>query len=459
MTPGLARRLWREDRAALVVLAVGSVVAAIGWRGTTRPMVDTLSYQSASRVITDGWGSLTDRTPGYPLLLWATGSQDGSTRVLFVVQLLLHASTVLLVVDLARRHGVGMRGRTVLAALLVAPPVMLRVVYEGTEGLSAWFVTVIAWLLLSTDSARRPVARALAVGVACGGATLVRPTFSLIWVPVAVLVAWPHGRRAGLRVGLAVAAPALLVAVGLTAYNGARFDSWGLTPLAPYHLSSRTSAYVEDLPDRYEPARSVLIAERDRALLRGEEVAPTNFIFRARPELQRVTGKQGPELDRYVLEMDLWLIAHHPFDYLDAVLRACVNYVPVDSQGAILGWGRPAAWAMAATHLGLLALFAAVAAVVPGLALAGRVSRRDRRLLVVGALLSLYVAAVSTMVENGTARLRAPTEPLLALLLVLGVSLVRRAWVHRPRPGAGDPVPGATLEGAEAGVEAGATPA
>jgi hypothetical protein len=224
-----------------------------------------------------------------------------------------------------------------------------------------------------------------------------------------------------------------------------RFDSPGLTPLAPYHLSSRTSAYVEELPRSYEPARSVLIRERDRALLRGEQFAPTNFIWHARPELRRVTGKRGPELDRYVLEMDLQLISHNPFAYVDAVLRGIVTYVPVDSQPAVLGLGRPAAWTMAAIHLLLLAAFVAIAALVPGLALAGRVPRATWRALAAGAVLALYTGAVSTMAESGTARLRAPTEPVLALLLVVGASLVRWAWHDRPRAAeaGGDGVSGA----------------
>jgi hypothetical protein len=425
---GVAVRLWREDRAALAVLALGSLLTTIAWRAAPRPMGDTWGYREDSVVFTTGWGSLTRRTPGYPLLMWATGAQDGPTRLLFVVQLLLHAASVLLVVDLARRFGVGRRGRAVLALLLVAPPVMMRVLYEGSEALAAFLLTLVAWLVLVPGADRRPVARGVALGLTCAAATMVRPTFSLVWIPVGLVAAWPHGRRLGLRVAGAVALPAVVVLVGYSALNGIRFDSWGPTPLAAYNLSSRTSAYVEDLPDRYEPARSVLVAERDSALLEGEETAPSNFVFAAYPELEQSTGKHGPELDRYVMEMDVWLIVHHPFDYVDAVLRSWVTYVPIDSQDAVRDWGRGPAWIMAAVHLGLVALLVGVALLVPGLVMAGRAAaRRAGRALLVCGVLSLYVGAVSTMFEAGSARMRAPTEPLLALALVLGVSVLRRS--------------------------------
>ncbi|QXC62688.1 hypothetical protein KSP35_07815 [Aquihabitans sp. G128] len=435
MHGGLWGRLWARDRPAVAVCAVASLIATVLWRGVTRPMADTVSYRQAADLLLHGWPSLPDRTPGYPLLLLATGSHHGSSHLLFAVQLAMHLVTVALVVDVARRHGVGRTGRTVLAALLVTPPVLLRVVYEGTEGFSAFLLTVVFWLAVTPGRPDRRLARALAAGGLIGFAALVRPTFALLFVPVAVVAALPERvarprtahrtRRSRIAVApaLAVALPALAVVMALSAYNGVRFDSYGMTPLMPYHLSSRTSPYVEDLPRSYEPARSVLIRERDAALLRGESSAPGNFIWRARPALARATGLQGPALDRYVLRMDLELILHNPFGYVDTVKTASVNYANMDSQPAILGLGRGPAQVQEALHLLLLAAFLGLLALVPGLALVGQVPRRTARVLLVGLALCLYTGAVSVMVETGTARLRSPSEPILALLLVLSASL------------------------------------
>lgn len=447
MLRATAVRAWQRDRAALAVLALGCAVATIGWRATTRPMGDTPTYRAAAVVITGGWDQLTDRTPLYPLLLWATGAARGSSPVLFGVQLLLHVSTVVMVLDLAGRAGVGRRGRIALAALLVAPPVMLRVLHEGTEGLSAWLLTAVAWLLVTAGRDLR-VRTAVGLGALCAAAALTRPTFVLLWVPVALLAARsrtasgpeprvvaasgpdPHRARRG-RLVAVIALPSVVAISALSAYNGARFDSFGPTPLAPYHLSSRTSAYVEDLPARYEPARSVLVAERDRALLEGEESAPANYIWDARDDLERATGKSGPELDRYVMEMDLHLIVRHPFDYGDAVLAATLDSSEMDSQPAILGVGRPVVWGLSVVHLLLLAVFVAAVSCLPGLALAGRLPSASARPAAVAAVLSAYVVAVSVLTESGTARLRSPTEPLLALLLVLALGAVAAARADR----------------------------
>lgn len=439
----LARR-WRADRPALAVTTIGLATAAVAWGGTTRPMADTVSYRGAAEVLRAGWPSLTDRTPGYPLLLLITGSiDDGPHRLLFVVQLAMHLATILLVVDLAARAGIGRRGRTVLAALLVTPPVLLRVLYEGTEGLAALLLTAVAWLLVTPWPPGRTTRRAVCIGVLCGAAALVRPTFALLFVPVGLLALGPWkqagGRadRAGRAGALAaVALPALILAGGWSTLNGVRFDSPGLTPLTPYHLSSRTSPFVELLPESYEPARSVLIRARDQALLRGESSAPGNFIWSARDELARATGLEGTALDRYVLEMDLQLIANNPLNYIDTVKTATVNYSGMDSQPAVQGLGRTITWLQQGLHLILLAVTLGLWSLLPGLGLAGLIDRGRARLVVVGLVISAYCGVVSVLTETGTARLRAPTEPLLALSVVVAASIthpyltrIRARWL------------------------------
>jgi len=434
VAPPWWERCWRRDRLALAVVAVGSLLATLLWRGVTRPMADTSNYRTAARLLREGWPSLPARTPGFPALLLLTGSSNSSTHVLFFVQLVMHAVCVLLVVDVARSVGVGRWGRALCAALLMAPAVMLRVVYEGTECLTALGVTVVFWLLVAPRRGTRAWPRLVALGVVCGATALVRPTFALLFVPVGVVVALQErraGRRLALRPAVVAALPAVVIVGALSIYNGARFDSFGMTPLFPYHLNSKTSEYVENLPSSYEPARSVLIEHRDRALLRGESMAPRNYIWEAHDDLERVTGKHGRELDRYVMQIDIELITHNPFGYVDAVVDALVNYSFIDSQPAILGLGRPAAWTQQFLHFLLLGSFLAALATVPGLALAGRVPRRQLAVVGVGMLLAGYTAIVSAMVETGTARLRAPSEPILACVFVIALSIAHGAVAAR----------------------------
>jgi hypothetical protein len=306
---------------------------------------------------------------------------------------------------------------------------MLRVVHEGTEATSALLLTFAAYLLLIPIDPDRRWRRFLALGLICGAAGLVRPTFALLWLPVAMLGAWRWDARIGARARTAgaIAAPAVVLVGGLLACNAVRFDRPTLTPLAPYHLNSRTSTYVEELPASYEPARSVLIRERDRALLLGEDNAPGNYIFEARPALEEATGLRGKPLEDLVMEMNVWLIVHNPFSYVEAVETASVDFSHIDSQPEVLVLGRPVAWAMQLVHHLLLLGAAGLLASVTGSIRYGRVRRGVGWTLVVPLVLAAYTWAISVAVETGTPRLRAPAEPLLVLLLVVSASVVRPA--------------------------------
>ncbi len=430
MRGGPFQRTWARDRATVAFLAVASAVTALAWRGITRPMVDTVGYRETIHSIEQGWAWVTDRTVGYPLVMMATGAGSGSSRVLFFVQLAMHVTTVVLMLDVARRHGVGRWGRLAVAVLLFAPVVLLRVVHEGTEALSALQLTVVCWLLV-TPPRTRPTAWALVLGAVCGSAALVRPTFTLLFVPAAAIAGWmAAGHR--WRTAALVALPALVIVGGYVTANGLRFGSWSTTPNFAYNLNSRTSTYVEELPTSFEPGRSVLVRERDAALLVGDDVPPQNFIYGARPALERATGLTGRDLDRWVLRADLHLITHNPFAYLDAVKASAVNYANCDSQPAVLGLGRPMAWLQQALHQILLVVFAGVLSLVPGLALAGRIPRSRLVPLAVGGALAGYNFLVTVMVEAGTARLRSPAEPIMAMMLVLAASCARGALADRP---------------------------
>jgi hypothetical protein len=126
-------------------------------------------------------------------------------------------------------------------------------------------------------------------------------------------------------------------------------------------------------------------------------------------------------------------MTHNPIAYADTVSTASLNYTSLDSQPAILGLGRPAAWGQTAVHDLLLLAFAAVLACIPGLALAGRIPRHRLKAIIVGSVLAGYTWITVVTTETGTARLRAPSEPILALILVLAASVVR-VQVQRRRP-------------------------
>lgn len=416
----------RRDRTAAVVLAVAAVVYAVVFRAVSRPMGDSVSYRAAAHTITSGWHHLTDRTPGYPLLLWATGSVEHETRLLFAVQLALHVLTVLGAISLARTAGVGPRGRLAVTVLLVTPPVMGNVALAGTETVTAALLVALAWCLVR--AARGGSAGHLwGAGAAAGGLVLVRPSYQLLWAVLAAIVLW-WWRAEGWRTRLAavgrVAAPSVLLVAALVTWNGVRFDSPAVTPMTPWHLSTKTALWVEELPPSEEPIRSALIRSRDRRFLTDEDHDPADHAFQLRDDLGGVAGLSDRELDRRMLRLQLRLLAERPFSYVDAVGRSGVKYAGPHVVGRDLPWD-PLTSPLGAVHYGLVALFAVAATTLAGLALAGRRPSRAGSPLVVAAVLAAYTAAVTCMGEVGAPRVRSATDPLLVLLLVAGLAVLR----------------------------------
>jgi hypothetical protein len=141
------------------IVVVASLAYGMAWGWRTRPMGDSADYRLAGRVITSGWEQLTDRTPGYPLVLWVTGSLEGETTALFVVQL-----------------------------LLFAPAGMLAVVATGTEATVQLLVAATLGLFVRWYRTRG-TGELVAVGVLFAALTWVRPSYAPV-VVAAMLVVW-----------------------------------------------------------------------------------------------------------------------------------------------------------------------------------------------------------------------------------------------------------------------------
>lgn len=425
-----ALRQWLQaERAVVATVLATSFGYFLLWGGTTRPMGDSPAYRLAAEVVTGGWTQLTDRSPGFPLVLWATGAVHGESPLLFVVQLVMHAVAILLVVDLGRRVEVPRALRWALVVLLLAPPVVMKAAYSGSEATTELLVVAVVWCLYRWFEA--PSTRLLVtLGAVLAGVALVRPTFQLLVVPIGALVWW---RARGERPARAVAALGLPVVALLgvvVLYNGARFGSPALTPLLPWHLSAKTALFVEELPDRYEPARSHLVEVRDRLLVEDPEHVAATYAFASRAELVELTGRSGRDLDRWVLGMDLELIAHNPFGYLESVTQASARYVQLDAQPAGFGGSSLAGWLLSLVHAVVALAVVGVAVLVPGVALARGIDRRRAFLLAAVVAIVLYTAGVSVLLETGSARLRAPTDPLIVLGAVVGLTQLR----NRMRP-------------------------
>lgn len=423
----------RAERAVVALVGGASAVAFVAWGGRTRPMDDTVAYRFTAEILRSGWHEITERTAGYPLLLVATGADRSDNAWLFLVQLGVHAVAVLLVVDLARRLGVAPTGRVVLAGLLLAPPVLMKAVYAGTEVWAEAALVAVVWLLARWDEKRR-WSLLVAVGALLGVVTWIRPTYQLLVVPLALAVVWLARRERPWRSALLLAAPTVVIVGALVLVNAVRFDVPGTTNLLPYHLSAKTALFVEELPPTEEPARSILLARRDQLLVEDPEHSAAAFAFDSREALADATGRSGPDLDREVLRLDLLLLRENPLAYTQAVVQASARFVQVDPQEASAGGHAPLAWLWALVHLGLVAGAALVLLVVPGLALARGVSHRAAVIGGLAVAVAAYNGLVSVLLETGHPRLRAPSDPLIVLLLVAGAAWALRVWHERVAP-------------------------
>lgn len=95
------------------------------------------------------------------------------------------------------------------------------------------------------------------------------------------------------------------------------------------------------------------------------------YIWPARPEVEHAVGLHGSDLDRYMVRLNLRLIAGNPFDYLLAVGGAAAGYVLPATTDKASGGTRLGQAAFGMAHVAVLAGFIAQA-----FGMVGRAPRR-----------------------------------------------------------------------------------
>lgn len=422
-----------ERRVLLGASAVALVVYGLWWRGAVR-LAEAPSYERAGQIFASGWHSITERPPGYPLLLWATGSLDGPSLALFAIQLLMVVATSWLVWSVARRAGFPLRWRVAVFLLALSPPVAQMAAYAQTECLAALLITGV---LATGVRARTSRWAAVACGALAGAVVLVRPAFLLVAPLLAVALVAVHlrrgaGPRPAVTTGALLLAPWLLLVGGYTVLNGARFGQMTITPLLPWHLSTTTASSIESLPPSFEPLRSELIAERDRQLLVPESGHTAELYVSCqiwnpacpRHAIARRLGVTDQELSREMLRAQLWLVVHDPQTFVDRGTRASGSFAlpfvgpRLDPRPAPLGSVVAGAWWLVLALASLVAAAGLIA--VAAAAWLGRLRGR-RWLAVVGAVIVGVTWFQSAFFETGDARLRTPVDPVLLVLAAVGL--------------------------------------
>jgi hypothetical protein len=224
--------------------------------------------------------------------------------------------------------------------------------------------------------------------------------------------------------------------------NHRAFGYAGLAPMAGFHLSTKTVALWERLPDEHAGIRERLIRARDVEMTRrGGTHTGSQSIWQVREELLEATGMSKAELSAHLLRLNLTLIRQAPLEYAQEVARSMATY-----------WFPPAGvlatlnvsalrWIWAGLHAGVLSLFLVQLVVFLGVAVWGWSRRRagldahglrirstwaQRSTYVLAGTIVLYTMVLSCAVDIGDIRQRRPTDALVVLMVFVGATVWRQ---------------------------------
>lgn len=431
---------------------------------------DSAQYLEVAQDLRDGrLDVLHFRTVGYPLLLAVTSSFENPTRTLFHAGLLLHFASIWVLGAALHQAGAGARWLLALAILLALPPYIEPAAIVMTEnlaqfGLAAGFGSLVLWRTSGHG------AWIIAGGLALAFCAIVRPVYQLLSPAVAAaLILWSLAswRGAGVSRRFHGAAMLLLtwlaVVGGIAMFNQVRFGWFGLAPSAGFHLSTKTIALVERLPDEYAAVREILVRARDTELIRrGGTHTGTQAIWRAQAELAQVTGLSMPELSRYLVRMNLVLIRRAPVEYLQEVARSLASYwfpasgrlAAMDSTALRLFWSGLHA-ALFAAFLVQLAILVAVAAIAITFRGAGagarplriRITEVQSFAYTLAMTIVLYTMILSCTLDIGEPRQRRSSEAIFVAAVAIGLLV----WRRTASTGADSDVPPGTISGRDRG--------
>jgi len=321
----------------LTAFCLVCVAYGIVWPQAPLQSLDSPTYIALARQIKAGRiTTLSQRTPGLPLLLLATGSETVPRRLLFHVQMMLHFASLGMIASLLSYLGVG-RGWIITLLVLGSLPVyVVPAAYADSESFCEFLVVVSVVFLVLWLITRRYAYLTL-FGFAGLASALVRPTYQFLCVAEALIVVAVVAL--GLKIGpdnfsqwrsvLSLSIPVAISLLGLGAYalfNYMHFGYFSISSLPPYSMSTKTASFVEELPDEFADVRSILLKHRDRELLipHSDHTAP-DYIHRAMPEVIAFYGDQVKAL-QVVGRANRWLILHKPMSYVIECLRAMPLY-------------------------------------------------------------------------------------------------------------------------------------
>lgn len=417
---------------------------------------DSWSYLAAASDLKDfRIDYLHIRTPGYPLLLLITASSEVPNRALFFLSLLLHFTSIWILASILYSTGLTETILILFGLLLLLPPYVEPAAYALSENLTA-FMLVVGFGSFVLWSRRGKTIWLFISALAIGYAGFTRPFYAVLAFAMAgslfvipLLFGWsPAIRRNTIKASLILISASVILVGGYALLNHIKFGYFGLSPMLPVSMTSKTSEVIERLPDEYAPVREFLIRARDAELVvRGSPHTGSGYLAppNVRQELTDITGLQGPQLANYLLRLNLLLIRKAPLQYLYNVSSAFSHHwfpsstmlANMDSRFLQLLW--------VVIHFCLIGIFALTLVVFFGglpymLTYKRFLVRSDKALLkeltssqlqgcvyILAGTIVIYGALISSFFEAGHPRYRVPTDGLIALMAFLGIDLYRRS--------------------------------
>ncbi len=382
-------------------------------------VTDTATYVRAAQDLADGHlDELQLRTPGFPLLLLATGIGHGFFYTAFV----LHALSAWFLLLILGWLKIKLWQRWLVFLLALSPPYIQSTLFVATEALAAPCL-VAAVVALHKTAAGGRLAFAVLSGVLIGCATMARPTFALFGLVAAAILLLCY-RRQLLRHAVLVGVVSLLFPVGYSAFNAFRFNYPGLTYGIGFHFGTRIPSLFPYIPDA--SVRKILLDKRNEMFAREANYYWT--VWQSRPALREKLGMSEVQLANYMLRLEMSLVLHHPVIYIQQVARTLSTYwFPYHTDDlAFHPLVKPLSYGLQFVVTGL---FFAGQFVIWGTLLASKILRLRRPMrteplfafsLATSAV--FYVALVSCAVDWGEARYRSVTELLAILSVVLAAN-------------------------------------
>jgi hypothetical protein len=437
----------------LAALSVAFLLYAVLWPAAPVMTLDTPSYMRLAHDIRGlHLTELSQRTPGYPLLLLLTGSADHLTRALYYASLAAQFGAVALLAWVLGKAGVRRAPVAAFAVAAALPPFVAPAAYSDTEALcqfalAAAFAGLVAWAYGAGPKAFA------AFAVSAVFAALVRPTYEILAPALflCALAAWRCGGLPGIslrRVSIHFSAALAFAAAVLGGYaylNYRAFGYFDLSSMGAIAMSHKTASFVEYLPPEYGEFRDIMVRHRDRLMAEPfSDHTGQDFFYRASPDLMRLYGGDRTRVVKEVKAASIRLILQKPFSYLhDSVSSIATYWMPVEY--SVLGDSAASRFGSAAVQWGALALFFLQAVTMLGAALLAlfarflkttppRLDDSVRRALAaygIGMAIVVYTLIVSCFAGIGQARYRVPTDLLILGMTALGFTLTGRlcrAW-------------------------------